>query len=146
MSVDAECKPKTSIFGFTLNAKSYTNRGIFKNPLHIIDGEYKGLAMLLHGFSTTVIQMIFPEKECMEVSPIASMQYILYHTLPREAFRNSNADYEAIQRAAANMSGGESVTNFIEIPALSEFYFNQSAHNKLLLDDETSQQSTQFKI
>jgi hypothetical protein len=77
MSVNAEFEPKETVFGFVMNEISYTNRGIFRNPVSIIENTHKGLAMILHGFSAAVAQKFFPEKEYMEVSPIASMQYIL---------------------------------------------------------------------
>ncbi|HVT62111.1 MAG TPA: hypothetical protein VHD33_01310, partial [Legionellaceae bacterium] len=132
MSVDAEFEPKETIMGFVMNEISYTNRGIFRNPVSIVENTHKGLAMLLHGFSAAVAQKFFPEKEYMEVSPIASMQYILYHSLPRDAFANDDEDYEKIGFSAKTMSGGETVNNVLKIVKLSELYFETSTKNEIM--------------
>ena len=132
MSVDAAFEPKESETGFVMNERSFTNRGIFRNPVSIIENTHKGLAMLLHGFSAAVAQKFFPEKEHMEVSPIASMQYILYHSLPRDAFVHNDEAYEKIGLSARTMSGREAVNNVLKIVKLSELYFETSTKNEIM--------------
>lgn len=140
MSVNADCTPKTTMSGYIINEKSYANRGIFRNPISIIEGKHKGLAMLLHGFSAAVALKFFHDKSWLEVSPIASMQHILYHSLPREAFAMKDEDYEKIKTAAQSMSGSEAVNNWIKIEALSTFYLETSIQNASKTDAQTSPQ------
>jgi len=127
MSLIAECTPKEVCWGI-MNEFSYTNRGIFRNPLSIIEGKHKGLAMLLHGFSAAVAQDFF-NKKFMEVSPIASMQKIVYDSLPREAFDMTDEDYEIIKEASKSMSGKETINNVIKIESLSNLYLETSSQN-----------------
>ena len=141
MSVNSECVPKEVFWGI-MNKESYTNRGIFRNPLSIIEGKYRGLAMLLHGFSAAVAQE-FLDKKFMEVSPIGSMQHILIHALPREAFRMKDEAYEKIKKAAENMSGGEVATNYIKIEALSDLYLRTSTQNASKANVQTPEETTQ---
>jgi hypothetical protein len=49
--------------------KTYENRGIFRNPLSMIDGNYKGLAIPLHAFTGKVWLSKHPEMEYMLVKP-----------------------------------------------------------------------------
>lgn len=129
MSVVADCTPRETMGGYILNEKSYSNRGIFRNPLSIIDGKYKGLAMLLHGFSAAVALKFFKDKSFLEVSPIASMQQIVYQSLPREAFAMTDEHYEIIKKAAQSKQGPEVITNWIKIEALSKLYMETSTVN-----------------
>lgn len=78
--------------------------------------------MILHGFSAAVARKFFPEKLYLEVSPIASMQHILYHALPREAFLNNEESYNEIKKAAVSMSGAEVVNNVIKTEMLSQLW------------------------
>jgi hypothetical protein len=139
MSVDSECKPRISVIGYEMNKISFTNRGIFKNPICIAAGGYKDLAMLLHGFSAAVVERIFPEKQYMEVSPIGSMQHILYHALERDDFFNHDEDYDQIKNTT--IFSRETCNNIIKIPALTAFYLNKSAENKIIADENDNQQS-----
>ncbi len=91
--------------------------------------------MILHGFSAAVARNFFPEKLYLEVSPIASMQYILYHSLPREAFFNKEESYNKIKMAATSMSGPEVVNNVIKTEMLSQLYFHISAENEIAASD-----------
>jgi len=139
MSFHSEWVPKETITGFILNEQSYQNRGIFRNPVSIIENKHKGLAMLLHGFSASVAQIFFPEKKFLQVSPIGSMQYILFHSLPREAFANTDEDYARIKSVATTMSGSEVVDNYIKTQELFNLYLETSTKNQLRTKLQTSE-------
>lgn len=140
MSVVADFQVRKTLFGM-LHEYSYENRGIFRNPLSIVENTHKGLAMLLHGFSAAVSTKFFPEKLYLEVSPIGSMQYILFHSLPREAFFNNEEDYNKIREAASMRSGPEVVNNIIKTDRLARLYFDRSIEN-----ESRANPSSEFKI
>ena len=58
---------------------SYSNRGIFKNPISFIEdgNKYPGLSMKLHGFSALVAQHISKNKQYMSVAPAPAMRSII---------------------------------------------------------------------
>jgi len=139
MSFHSEWVPKENMTGYILNEHSYQNRGIFRNPVSIIENKHKGLAMLLHGFSASVAQIFFPEKKYLQVSPIGSMQYILFHSLPREAFANTDEDYARIKSVATTMSGSEVVDNYIKTKELFQLYLETSTKNEIRTKPQTSE-------
>ncbi len=60
------------------------NRGIFRNPLSVIDGGYGGIAMMIHSFTCMVVQDYYPFIETFKVRPLKKMGEIFFHSLPKE--------------------------------------------------------------
>lgn len=56
---------------------SYTNRGIFRNPANMVEDTYKGISLLLHGFTAAAAPLVFGNKTFMSVNPTDSMHYLL---------------------------------------------------------------------
>lgn len=59
------------------------NRGIFRNPLSIIEGGHGSLAMMLHSFTCLVVKDVFPEVTTFKVRPLKKMGQIFLNSLPR---------------------------------------------------------------
>lgn len=67
--------------------KSFENRGIFRPFHHVLENQYEGLSMVLHGFTGIVAKKFFPTLDTMTVKPIPSMQTIIKQNLkPGEGF------------------------------------------------------------
>lgn len=60
------------------------NRGIFRNPLSVVEGGYAGLAMMLHSFTCMVVQNNFPEVEEFKVRPLRQMVDIILNSVPKD--------------------------------------------------------------
>lgn len=60
------------------------NRGIFRNPLSVIDGGYGGIAMMIHSFTCMVVQDYYPSVKTFKVRPLKKMGEIFLHSLPPE--------------------------------------------------------------
>lgn len=59
------------------------NRGIFRNPLSIVDGGYGSLAMMLHSFTCMVVKEAFPEVTTFKVRPLKKMGELFLNSLPK---------------------------------------------------------------
>lgn len=70
--------------GSTIRNYEVENRGIFRNPLSIIEGGNGGIAMMLHSFTGMVVKDHFPSIETFVVSPFGKMAQIAASTLPKE--------------------------------------------------------------
>lgn len=59
------------------NSEVFENRGITKTPHAFLDNSFKGLSILLHGFTSACWQSIYPDIAYFIVLPVPSMQNIL---------------------------------------------------------------------
>lgn len=66
------------------------NRGIFRNPLSIIDGGYGSLAMMLHSFTCLVVKEAFPEVTTFKVRPLKKMGDLFLNSLPKHLVTVNN--------------------------------------------------------
>jgi len=129
----------------------YHNRGIFRNPLSVIDNKHKGISMILHGFTAAVAQKFFPEKNYIKVSPIGSMQAIISNSsLKQEDYQISNEDYEKIKAVKNPREDGcELAMNIINNSALANLYYQTSAtmkqHATAGLDEQKQSQLEQHE-
>lgn len=64
--------------------KKVENRGIFKNPLIIIEGGYTGIAMMAHSFTCLAVEHNFPEVTTFKVRPLRRMAEIFMNSLPKD--------------------------------------------------------------
>lgn len=62
------------------------NRGIFRNPISIINKDFSNISLLIHSFTCKVIREYFPEVQMFKIRPLKKMAEILYNTLPKELF------------------------------------------------------------
>lgn len=69
--------------GVTIN-NLVENRGIFRNPLSVIEGGYGGIAMMLHSFTCMVVHDYHPSVETFKVRPLKKMGEIFLSSLPKE--------------------------------------------------------------
>lgn len=60
------------------------NRGIFKNPLSVIEEGYAGIAMMAHSFTCMVIQKHWPEVSIFKVRPLKKMAEIFLRSIPKD--------------------------------------------------------------
>lgn len=60
------------------------NRGIFKNPLIIVEGGYAGIAMMAHSFTCMAIENNWPEVKTFKVRPLEKMAAIFINSLPKD--------------------------------------------------------------
>jgi hypothetical protein len=108
---------------FSSNEKgSFHSRGIFRNPYCTIENTYKGISMLLHGFTGTVAQKFFPEKLIMVVRPVASMQHIICRSLSADDCAISGRCFEDVYRESADKESLEFPENEIKVTALARLY------------------------
>ncbi|RKP18270.1 hypothetical protein ROZALSC1DRAFT_30022, partial [Rozella allomycis CSF55] len=80
------CKDHLDTLGFSY----YENRGIFRNPINLLENpaRHKGLSMLLHSFTMAAQKALNAENAetlWMNVAPFMSMQDILEKTLLKNA-------------------------------------------------------------
>ena len=103
--------------------ESFNNRGISRNPYWVFEEKYSGLSMLLHGFTGTVADKFFPEKNMMLVKPVGSMQTIIKkHLLPGEGYIESKNEKLDITKLEVLPTDPEGAMNYIEISALTRIY------------------------
>lgn len=60
------------------------NRGIFKNPLFVVQGGYTGMAMMAHSFTCMVIEKNWSEVKTFKVRPLKKMAEIFINSLPKD--------------------------------------------------------------
>jgi hypothetical protein len=60
------------------------NRGIFRNPLSIIDGGYGGIAMMMHSFTCMASKQSNPEIATFRVRPLKAMGELFMCSLSKE--------------------------------------------------------------
>ena len=60
------------------------NRGIFKNPLFVVEGGYTGIAMMAHSFTCMAIENNWPEIKIFKVRPLKKMAEIFINSLPKD--------------------------------------------------------------
>jgi len=63
MSVSSYGDPKES------DGESYNHRGIFRNPISMLRGDYPGISMILHGFTGLVWSIKSPNIKRMGIAP-----------------------------------------------------------------------------
>lgn len=104
----------------------YHNRGIFRNPMSMIQNSHKGIAMLLHSFSGSVVQKFFPERKTMVVKPLTSMQHLICkHFKPGEYSLRGRSVEQVIEQSSSaffNGDGFELDFNDIQVEALARYY------------------------
>ncbi len=114
------------------DGKSFENRGIFRNPYSMIQKDYLGISMVLHGFTGAVVQKFFPERTKMVVRPVPSMQLIIFETLGRDDYTvATQGDIDQLIRECRedceNREGIESHNN-IKIEALARLYATHASN------------------
>lgn len=67
--------------GVTIN-EVVENRGIFRNPLSVVEGGYGGISMMLHSFTCKVVKENFPEVKVFRVRPLKKMAELFLRSLP----------------------------------------------------------------
>jgi hypothetical protein len=67
--------------GVTIRPHTVENRGIFRNPLSIIEGGYKGISMMMHKFTCIIISELYPEISMFRVRPLKKMGEIFIYSL-----------------------------------------------------------------
>lgn len=60
------------------------NRGIFRNPLSVVEGGNAGIAMMAHSFTCMVIENSWPEVKMFKVRPLKKMGEIFLNSLPKD--------------------------------------------------------------
>jgi len=60
------------------------NRGIFRNPLSVVEGGYAGIAMMIHSFTCMTIEDEWPEVKTFRVQPLKKMGEIFVNSLPKD--------------------------------------------------------------
>jgi hypothetical protein len=115
--------------GSDLSGEShYHNRGIFRNPCNVLENTYKGIAMLLHGFSAAVVKKYFKNKSEMLVRPVSSMQYLICNTLnPDDFFIDGKSWSEVLEDSKKVFDhpsdGNEYPINHIKVDALTRYFY-----------------------
>lgn len=59
------------------------NRGIFRNPLSVVEGGYGGISMMIHCFTCMVIQNNYPNVETFRVRPFKKMGELFLNSFPK---------------------------------------------------------------
>lgn len=67
--------------GVTIGPHTVENRGIFRNPLSIIDGGYTGISMMMHKFTCMMVRELYPEISIFRVRPLKKMGEIFIYSL-----------------------------------------------------------------
>ncbi|MBM3468232.1 MAG: hypothetical protein FJX71_02220 [Alphaproteobacteria bacterium] len=108
-----------------IGPNTYENRGIFRNPVSIINGGDSGLATAMHGFIGAVVQVEFPSKTVMTVSPIGSMQKILKDSLkPGQGYLYDKDGNKIDVTELAEISIiDQGNYNHIKVEAITPFYY-----------------------
>jgi hypothetical protein len=60
------------------------NRGIFRNPLSVIEGGYAGIAMMTHSFTCMAVENNWPEVKTFRVRPLKKMGELFLNSLPKD--------------------------------------------------------------
>lgn len=105
---------------------SFEDRGIFRNPFSVIANDYKGIAMIMHGFIAAVAERFFPTVNCMIVRPLPIMQKLICATLKPEEVTIKDMTFDVAQESLAlsmnNMQQLDYPTNTILLDALVSLY------------------------
>lgn len=59
------------------------NRGIFRNPLSVVEGGYSALSMMIHSFTCMVVEENWPSVETFRVRPLKKMGELFLNSLPK---------------------------------------------------------------
>tara|TARA_R110000868_G_scaffold291175_2_gene551562 strand:+ start:190 stop:1053 length:864 start_codon:yes stop_codon:yes gene_type:complete len=109
------------------------NRGIFRNPYHVIHNSYKGLSMTLHGFSAAVALKFFKNKQTLLIRPMDSMFKIIVKTLDTKDYTIAG-EIEAEPRVE------------VKLPALELLYRNSQHHSGFFYKRSKDNDSPVVKI
>ena len=60
------------------------NRGIFRNPLSVVEGGYGGISMMLHSFTCMVMRSYYTSINDFMVRPLKKMGEIYINAIPKE--------------------------------------------------------------
>ncbi|MBA2367747.1 MAG: hypothetical protein H0V82_01835 [Candidatus Protochlamydia sp.] len=60
------------------------NRGIFKNPLSVVEGGFGGISMMAHSFTCMAVENFFPLVTTFRVRPLKKMGEIFLASLPKD--------------------------------------------------------------
>merc|ERR1711964_274893 len=71
---------------------SFENRGIFRNPETVLDGQFKGISMLLHAYSAWVWER--SGKQTFRVRPLKVMREIIERSISAENIRRTPSEPE----------------------------------------------------
>lgn len=69
--------------GVTIN-DTVENRGIFRNPLSVIEGGCGAISMMTHSFTCLVVEKNYPEVESFKVRPMKKMGDLFLNSLPKD--------------------------------------------------------------
>ena len=67
--------------GVSLSGGVVEDRGIFRNPLSVLKGDFPGISTMLHSFVCRVAQRHWPEIETFRVRPLLHMGRLLLNAL-----------------------------------------------------------------
>jgi hypothetical protein len=110
----------------------FENRGILRMPISILEGNYKGTAMALHGFSALIAENEFG-KTSMKVRAMNAMQGIITNSVPQEAFLHLE-----------NKDRGDSIAQ-IKIGAVSKCFLDAKNKSHGLEKNNTNEQSNSWE-
>ena len=117
---------------FSSNRKSFENRGIFRNPYSMIQKDYLGISMLVHGFTGAVVQKFFPERKEMVVRPIPSMQLIIFENLEPDDYtvNKLGAIDQLIRECREDCENREGIESYndIKIEAVARLYATHASN------------------
>lgn len=60
------------------------NRGIFRNPLSVVEGGYGAISMMTHSFTCLVVEENYPEVKIFKVRPLKKMGELFLNSLPKD--------------------------------------------------------------
>lgn len=60
------------------------NRGIFRNPLSVVEGGYAGISMMTHSFTCMAVENNWPEVKTFRVRPLKKMGELFLNSLPKD--------------------------------------------------------------
>ncbi len=69
--------------GVTVN-EVVENRGIFRNPLSVVEGGFGGISMMTHSFTCMAVEDNWPEVDTFRVRPLKKMGELFLSALPKE--------------------------------------------------------------
>ena len=111
----------------TENKDFYQNRGIFRNPLSVVEGTYKNISLQLHGFSAAVMEKFYPERKLFIVHALPSMFAILEKNLkPGDGYLGNNNMPDDLKKVLPGSRGfgALDIPVVIKTEALARFYKN----------------------
>ena len=97
--------------------RAYENRGIFRNPLSLLDGTHRGISLTLHGFTARVMKTTLDRNmKFLYVNALDSMKNLLSRRLGDSVVTNPQKMYEIFMSLFPDLHTGE----YFSIPLVLE--------------------------